>query len=440
MANKQLVEKRERIKALQGKIQKFLDQAKNENGQFDLSGVKVVEGTNKVKQEKLDSWNKELNDCYTKALELRSIEQAEEDSKRINTNLTRVDRGGFVMPRTAQQFNLGKAVTGGDAYKTLLRDRPNELSLYNVEGDGGSIKGMLTRSMQQQKALFTSAAGWVPYPTETPDVVPAVQRPVQLLPFIRQIPTDQHAVIYSEQTTRTISAAERAEGGVYPESTLAYTRRTQDVETIGHFIPVTREELADVPMAESMINQDLMAGLMQRIDLQVIAGTGASNQLLGVNSKTGIQTLTKLAAFTVLQGIVRSIGMVASTATGGGQAMASVIAMSTIRWYSLMETQTTDGWYLFGLGASEPRLFGVPVAMHDGIPDTTGTKEQAIIGDFARHSYLRDRQAASVRIETRHRVSSNMTRPTGQLSLVADARAAFVIRRAAAFVAFQVEV
>ena len=120
--------------------------------------------------------------------------------------------------------------------------------------------------------------------------------------------------------------------------------------------------------------------------------------------------------------------------------MASVIAMSTIRWYALMETQTTDGWYLFGLGASEPRLFGVPVAMHDGIPDTTGTKEQAIIGDFARHSYLRDRQAASVRIETRHRVSSNMTRPTGQLSLVADARAAFVIRRAAAFVAFQVEV
>ena len=211
-------------------------------------------------------------------MELHAQETAVEASKRHKSNLEVISRPGIQVPESTQQFNLGKAVTGGDAYKTLLRDRPNELSLYNVEGDGGSIKGMLTRSMQQQKALFTSAAGWVPYPTETPDVVPAVQRPVQLLPFIRQIPTDQHAVIYSEQTTRTISAAERAEGAVYAESTLAYTRRTQDVETIGHFIPVTREELADVPMAESMINQDLMAGLMQRIDLQVsLAPARATN-------------------------------------------------------------------------------------------------------------------------------------------------------------------
>ena len=172
----------------------------------------------------------------------------------------------------------------------------------------------------------------------------------------------------------------------------------------------------------------------------LMAGNGTSPNLQGItdggNGLSGVQTLDKASGFTELQGIVRSMGMVANTATGGGQAMASLIVLDTIRWYSYMETKTTDGWFLFGLGATQPSLFGVPVAMHDGIPQHN-SKDQICIGDFQKFCHLRDRQAAQVRVESRHRVSSSVTVPTGQVSLVADCRAAMIWERPAAFVLFQ---
>ena len=442
MANRELVEIREKHAEKRKWVDKFLAQANTTKGDdgretYDLSGVTLVEGSNKVKTEALNRTRKEMEDLWTRGLELHAGEQAAVTSASHGKSLKTISRPGIQMPSTVQEFNLGKAVTSSPEFKHVVESRNYDGTLWTVEGDGGSLQAL---AAQHQKALFSQTSGWVPYSTETPLVVPAARRPVQVLPHIRQIPTDQAAVIWNKQTTRTLATAERAEGAAYPEGTLVYTRQTTPVETIGSFIPISKEQMDDTPMMESLINNDLIAGCMERVDLQIIAGNGSSPNLQGItdggNGLTGTQNLDKASGFTELQGIVRCMGLVANSASGGGQAMASLIVTSTIRWYSYMETRTTEGWFLFGLGATQPSLFGVPVAVHDGIPQHN-SNDQIIVGDFQRFSHIRDRQAAQVRVESRHRVSSSMTVPTGQISLVADCRAAMIWERPAAFVLFQ---
>src|SRR3546814_10023048 len=48
-------------------------------------------------------------------------------------------------------------------------------------------------------------------------------------------------------TTRAHAASEIAEGGAYPEAEFAFTERNMPVRKVGDSLPVTDEQLEDVP-------------------------------------------------------------------------------------------------------------------------------------------------------------------------------------------------
>ena len=105
--------------------------------------------------------------------------------------------------------------------------------------------------------------------------------------------TGQASIVYMEETTRTHSAAERAEAGAYAESTFVLEEKTSTVRSIGDSIPVTDEQLADVPQVQSYLNQRLAFGVRQRLDGQVLNGNGTAPNLKGITNTTGIQTVAK---------------------------------------------------------------------------------------------------------------------------------------------------
>jgi HK97 family phage major capsid protein len=85
-----------------------------------------------------------------------------------------------------------------------------------------------------------------------------------------------------EETTFTNSAAETAEGGTYPESALALTERSTPVQKITTFIPVTDEQLEDVPQIQGYLNNRLPFMVRQRLDLQILTGNGTTPNLRGL--------------------------------------------------------------------------------------------------------------------------------------------------------------
>src|SRR5205823_5127981 len=100
-------------------------------------------------------------------------------------------------------------------------------------------------------------------------------------------------VLFMEETTATNAAVETSEGSAYPADTFAFTERTSPVRKIAAYLPITDEQLDDVPQVQEYINNRLVFFLRQRLDLQVMSGNGTPPNLTGLVNVAGIQTQAK---------------------------------------------------------------------------------------------------------------------------------------------------
>jgi HK97 family phage major capsid protein len=219
-----------------------------------------------------------------------------------------------------------------------------------------------------QKALMSRTAGFAPESVRMPGFVEAATRPIQLLDIIPMSMTDQAAIKYMEETTRSHAAAERAEGASYPESEFAFTERTNPVQKIGDSLPVTDEQLEDVAFMESYINGRLTFGVYQRADRQCWIGDGTGSNLRGIRNVSGIQTQAK-GSGPVMDTFFKAMTKIRTV----GRAIPTNHVIHPEDWEGIRLTRTSDGIYIFGnpTEAGPERLWGLPVAQNDA--DTAGT-------------------------------------------------------------------
>lgn len=132
------------------------------------------------------------------------------------------------------------------------------------------------------------------------DVFPEIYRPRERDLRMRDVlaggRTNSDAITILQESSFTNNAAEVAEAtttsdGAKPESALAFTEVTFNVRTIAHWIPVTRQMLADLPFMQSYIEDRLRTGLERREDSQILNGNGTPPNLAGLLNTSGIQTL-----------------------------------------------------------------------------------------------------------------------------------------------------
>src|SRR5207302_6888479 len=96
-----------------------------------------------------------------------------------------------------------------------------------------------------------------------------------------------------EETTGTNASVETGEGIIYPQDTLVFTERTSLVRKIASYLPVTDEQLDDVPQVQSYVDARLSFFVEQRLDGQCVAGDGTGQNLKGFVNIAGIQTVAK---------------------------------------------------------------------------------------------------------------------------------------------------
>lgn len=265
---------------------------------------------------------------------------------------------------------------------------PSALSLKTAGNLETEVKSF---SMSSLKATMTTAAGWVPYPALSPrlPVMTALQMPV----VADLIPSDditQPAVLYYEETAFSDNAGFVAEGGAKPQATLALSLRTVPLSKIAVHLPVTDEQLMDVPQVRAYIDQRLTLMIRRKEDAGLLVGTGTPPELQGFHTKSGIGSIARAANEDNSDAILRAITDVNSIY---GFANASGIIMHPLNWLAIRLLRTTTGDYIWGHPATmgPQTLWGLPV-----VPTAAETSGKAMVGDFSMYSHISRRTGIRV--------------------------------------------
>lgn len=394
-----LKEAQGKLDARRQELKQVFDQAGPE---LDMAKVTTIDGDSKAKVDWIRTKNAEVDDLAKQVEDLLAVQKAASAVRDHEAKGESGDEPGERKGRERKSF--GDLLVESAAFK----------------GKAGPV-GPEARLDIELKTLLDTGTGWTPETTRGPRVVDFITTPLQVADIIPSTTTSQSAVTYMEETTFTNNAAAVAEGGPYPEAALGYTERTSPVRKIGVWLPVTDEQLEDVPQVRGYINNRLPFMVRQRLDAQILTGSGTAPNLRGILNTPGIQTQAK-GGDTALDAIYKALVKVRVN----GQAVPTAVVMNPLDWQDVRLLKTTDGIYLYGSPseAGIPRMWGLPVVEAQALTENT-----ALVGDFQRHAELATRRGIDVQISNSH--ADFFT--NGLQAIRADLRAALVIYRPAAF-------
>jgi len=404
--------------ARRDELHKIFDANKDEKG--DLKALE------KETIEEIRDRNAELGDATKRWEELREVDETfiknRDELHRLNNTPTNLPpfAGGQGRPgdgAAAQPFkSLGEVLTGSKQFKSLKSGELSANKGFAIELDDFDFS-------RHVKTTMTTAAGFAPANDRTSIVVPFATRRPMLQQYVPQITTDLDAIKFMEETTFTNNAAGAAENAALAESALAYTERTQAVEVIGTFLPITEQQLQIEESIRGTVDERLMLMYELKEESDLLSGDGNTPNILGYLNKSGIQTQAKGAdptpnaiykLFTKLRG-------------GGGSGFVepTVVVIHPNDWQDIRLLQDANGNYIWGSPADPgpERVWGKPLVVTTAITENT-----ALSGDFQLFSAIWRKRGARVEagMQNDDFVKLKMTlRVYGRLALVIYRAAAF---------------
>lgn len=120
-------------------------------------------------------------------------------------------------------------------------------------------------------------------PDRKPGVVSGAFLPMRLEQVLTSLPTSSNAIEYTRENVFTNAAAEAAEGGALAESSITFTLDNVPVQSVGHFIKISRQLASDNAALAAYINTRMRYGVDLRVENQLFGGNGTSPNLSGLN-------------------------------------------------------------------------------------------------------------------------------------------------------------
>jgi HK97 family phage major capsid protein len=364
--------------------------------------------------------NDELNKLQEEhESEVKAAEIAAQNAKALDTNRTPDNRilqpgEGKGKEEKPEPFNLRKA----------LSDNPQIKAAMERYKSTGQMRFEANLDVEM-KTLVETTAGFAPFVQRQSRVEEYPLRQLVVADLMPNTPTSESAIKYMRETTHTSGAAEVAEGAVKGEAALVWTEITDPVQKIAVWIPVTEEQLADVPGMESLIQNRLAMQIMQREDLQILVGNGTAPNISGILDRTGIQTQA-LGADVRADAIFKAMTKVRGVSAGTGFAEPDAVVIHPNDWEPIRLLRTTDGIYIWGppSEAGPQRIWGKPVVVTPAITENT-----ALVGAFRQYSELFRRTGIVLKATDSH--SDYFI--YNKLVLLAEERIALAVYRETAF-------
>lgn len=247
--------------------------------------------------------------------------------------------------------------------------------------------------------------------------------------------TNSNAVEYMTVTPAAApAAAPVAESALKPETTLTLGTATAPVRTIAVHMPVTEQQLQDLPQIQGIIDNELRYELAYVEDEQVTWGDGTGQNLLGIFNTAGVDAGRAVAGDTLIDRIRRAI-----TDVRVARNMPNGLAVHPYDWEAIQLLKGTDEKYVWVVvtdpATGQNRIWGLSVVESLGMerPDlvtntNTVHERRILVGDFQRGATLWDRMQAAVAVGY---VNDQFIR--NQRTLRAEERLAFGVKRPAAF-------
>jgi len=369
-----------------------------------------------------------LSAVHAAKTETDNIRTISEDAhRRFNTPATRV-------PHVETAKSMAAIQTMGDRFlasKGYTERGPRGGDAVNFDDvDAAALMGMKDpRRDAILKTVMSTGAGFAPESVRTGDVVPiaAAGQPTTTLDLLPSRPVSPAAVVFMRQTTRTNAAAEIAEstnGSLQsaPEGVEAFTEITEPIRKINYFIPITDEQLEDEAQLAAIIDTDMILGVRQRLNLQVLVGNGTAPNIEGFFDAGRSNGTQAKGTDNVPDAIYKA--MTTSRFTARVEPDAVIIHPND--WQDIRLLTTTDGVYVFGppSQAGVDTIWGKPVVVDSDITENT-----ALVGAFQSHCYVAVRRGVAVQISSEH--ASYFIQ--GVKAVLAEMRAGLVVRREDAF-------
>lgn len=189
---------------------------------------------------------------------------------------------------------ITKDAEASDTLKQIAADGkgpaggPRYLRLKSPATATRLAEGMLAGSGDGAKSLLPSGESVAPV-----EVVPtpiAEGRPAAgLLDFVPVIPDSPARFDFLRQTLRDLNAAPVAVGGVKPTSSLGLERVPGELKVVAHLSdPIDHYMLQDFAALEQFVAVEMLFGLVQAIEAQLLAGDGLGQNLTGILGTTGV--------------------------------------------------------------------------------------------------------------------------------------------------------
>jgi HK97 family phage major capsid protein len=380
-----------RLDAIAGRLEQLFDK-KDARGDYDWTPEEA---------EEFKAKEKEASDLRVKRAEYLERKAKEDELKGLKTSLRAVNRplmGGLDLGHDGADLMSALGLRAGqpsatDAFvKSILENadfkrdfRPNRP--FSIKLEDFDLRPVLAEA----KTVMTTATGFAPASVRTgPNIAYAVRRPM----ISDMIPQDnvgaQNGVRYMEETTWTNNAAAVAEGASKPESAFAWTERTVTLEIIATTVPVTEQQLEDVPQIEAVLRNRLGTQIMLKEEDYLLNGTGTSPQIQGFLTKSG--TLTQAAGSDPTPDVILKAMTQVMTV---GFANPTGVVLNPTNYQNMRLLRTADGIYIFGspAGPANVTIWGM-----EPIVTPAMTSGSGLVGDFRDYSHISRRKALTIDI------------------------------------------
>jgi hypothetical protein len=244
------------------------------------------------------------------------------------------------------------------------------------------------------------------------------------------LPAVKHGELFRwmKQTTRTHLAAPVAAGGLKPTSVYHLEPQDGRLKVIAHLSePINTYTLKDQPSLMQFVGLEMLDGLHQAVETQLVSGSGIGENLTGLAATSGIQ----------LQAYVTSLIL---TARAGITAVETVgyapyyFVLNPVDWATIETSQLTAGSYVLNaegqgnlpVDAALRRLWGVPVAVTLAAPQGVGylisngcvqVATDGVIAQDWSSNVADDWGRNLVRLRVESRFDLMVTRPAGVVKL-----------------------
>jgi hypothetical protein len=332
--------------------------------------------------------------------------------------------GDLDHPDMRRVVTLADKFLASENYRKFQKSRAMDMNGARVNIDPVNVasREQLLGALFPSTHMALSVDALVPDDQRLFPPVPIPVRQLQVRDLVSVGTTDTDMVEYVEETTRTDAAVETPYGSLAPEADYEYTRREVNVKRIPQYVKATKGNLADAGQLRTLLDNRLVYGVGKRLDTQMVAGTGAGDNLTGVLNTSLLQEVNT-AGLSVPDAFHR--GLTAVRLTLEDEPDAFLVHPTTYQNFVL--SKGTDGHYLNLQGpqlTAPANIWGKPAVVSTVMPATS-----ALVGNWKMGATLWVRSGIQVAATD----SDGDDFRKGIITILAEMRAAFAVTQVKAF-------